>query len=74
MPNDENPLPRLALSPVEAAESIGVSRDSFDRYVLPELRIVRVGRRVVIPMVEIEKYFARNASRLLDSERERTYR
>ena len=39
------PLPRLALSPDEAAAALGVSRDYFDEHVAGELRIVRRGRR-----------------------------
>jgi hypothetical protein len=41
-------FPRLALSPTEAAESLGVSRDFFDEHIAPELRIVRRGRRKLI--------------------------
>ena len=59
-------VPRLGLSPDEAAASIGVSRDLFDAEVRPELRVVRVGRRVVIPVREVEKFLAENAARALD--------
>jgi integrase len=37
------PIPRLALSREEAAASIGMSLDSFERYVQPSLRMVRLG-------------------------------
>ena len=60
---------RLSLSLDEAAASVGVSRDSFERYVLPELRVVRVGRRVLIPIKELERYLSLHASRLLEVER-----
>jgi excisionase family DNA binding protein len=58
--------PRLALSPSEAAEAIGVSRDFFDEHVRPELRIVRRGRRVLVPVRELERWLDREASRVLD--------
>lgn len=61
--------PRLALSPVEAARMLGVSRDSFDRYVLPEVRVVRRGRLVLVPIVELERWLAREAALTLEADR-----
>jgi excisionase family DNA binding protein len=60
---------RLALTPMEAAASIGVSRDFFDEHVLPELRVVRRGRLVLIPLVELERWLERNAARTLELDR-----
>ena len=51
-------VPRLALSPNEAAEALGVSRDYFDEHVAPELRIVRRGRRKLIDIRELERWLA----------------
>jgi excisionase family DNA binding protein len=47
---------RLALSVEEAAEALGVSRDSFERHVLAELRLVRIGRRLLVPTGELERW------------------
>jgi hypothetical protein len=47
---------RLALVPAEAAASIGCSRDFFDEHVLPELRVVRRGRLIFVPVVELERW------------------
>ena len=58
--------PRLALSPSEAVKAIGVSRDFFDEHVRPELRVVRRGRRVLVPARELERWLDREASRALD--------
>jgi excisionase family DNA binding protein len=69
---DARPLaavPRLALSVEEAAASLGVSRDLFDDEVRPELRVVRVGRRLLVPVRELERYLAENAARVLDDPR-----
>jgi excisionase family DNA binding protein len=60
---------RLALTPVEAAESIGVSRDFFDRHVAPELRLVRRGRKVLVPIAELERWLAESAALTLEAER-----
>ena len=54
--------PRLALSPGEAADVLGVSRDYFDEHILPELRIIRRGRRILIPLAELERWLDRSAA------------
>jgi excisionase family DNA binding protein len=57
--------PRLAVSPTEAAELLGVSRNYFDEHILPELRVVRRGRRVLIAIAELERWLAENGARTL---------
>jgi len=54
-------VPRIALTPPEAAASLGVGPDFFDRQVAPELRIVRRGRKRLIPIQELERWVSRNA-------------
>lgn len=56
---------RLALSPDEAAAALGVSRDFLDEHVMPELRIVRRGRRRLVPMRELERWLDREAARAI---------
>lgn len=58
--------PRLALSLDEAASALGVSRDYFDEHVRPELKVVRRGRKILIPVIELERWLERSASRALD--------
>ena len=60
--------PRLALTPSEAAATLGVSRDFFDHHVQPELRVVRRGRRRLIPMRELERWLDQNAATPLRTE------
>jgi excisionase family DNA binding protein len=62
---------RLALSPEEAATAIGCSRDHFDRHVAPELRVVRRGRRTLIPLRELERWLDREAALPVGRERRR---
>ena len=64
-------VPRLALTPDEAAESIGVSRDYFEEWIAPELRMVRRGRRKLIAIRELERWLDREAALVLDRERVR---
>lgn len=59
-------VPRLALSPDEAAAALGVSRDFLDEHVMPELRVVRRGRRRLVPVRELEAWLDRAAARTLD--------
>ena len=57
---------RLALTRAEAAETLGISLDSFERYVQPELRLVRRGRLRLIPVVELTRWLERSAARVLE--------
>jgi excisionase family DNA binding protein len=59
--------PRLAFSKAEASAALGVSVDFFEQHVMPELRIVRRGRRRLIPLAELERWLAENASMVLAS-------
>jgi excisionase family DNA binding protein len=63
------PLPRLALSPDECARALGVSRDFFDEHVMPELRIVRRGRRRLVPVRELERWLSAEAALPLRDDR-----
>ena len=67
-------VPRLALSPEEAARSLSVSRDFFDQHVLPELRVVRRGRRRLLPPRELDRWLTDNAAVAVGAERSRTRR
>lgn len=58
-------MARIALSPVEAAAALGVSRDYLDEHIIPTLRVVRLGRRVLIPIRELERWLDAHAARLL---------
>jgi hypothetical protein len=63
------PMPRIALSPVDAAGALGVSRDFFDEHVLPELRVTRRGRLVLVPVRELERWLVESGALTLEAER-----
>ena len=65
-PHEPPKAPRLALSKAEAAQALGVSIDFLERHVLPELRVVRVGRRRLIPVKELERWLEESASLALE--------
>ena len=50
------PRTRLAYTLDEAAGQLGVSRDHFDRFIRPELRTVRRGRRVIVAHKELQRW------------------
>lgn len=62
-------LPPLAVPPAEAAALLRVSRDFFDEHVLPELRVVRRGRKVLIAVSELERWLKASAALTLEVER-----
>jgi hypothetical protein len=58
-------VPRIALTPPEAAAAIGVGPDFFDANVAPELRLIRRGRKRLVPVHELERWAAENAEQAL---------
>jgi excisionase family DNA binding protein len=64
-------IPRLAFSKREAARALGVSVDFLEEHVIHELRIVRRGRRRLIPVRELERWLDANAAFALGSSERR---
>jgi hypothetical protein len=62
-------VPRLALSPDEAAIALGCSRDFFDDHVRPELKLIRRGRRVFVAITELERWLERSGALTLGGPR-----
>ena len=62
-------VPRIALTIAEAAASLGVSRDSFERYVMGDVRCIRRGRLRLYPVDELKSWAARNAEFVLPERR-----
>ena len=65
MSASERPITRLAYGPSEAAASLGVSREFFDTHVLPNLKAVRMGRRILVSVSELERWLAANERSVL---------
>jgi hypothetical protein len=59
---------RLALTRAEAAEALGISIDSFERYVQPEVRLVRRNSLRLVPVRELERWVDENAARIIEGQ------
>ncbi len=59
-------VPRIALTRDEAATSLGMSIDSFERYVQPDIKLVRCGRLRLAPVSELERWVEANSDRLFE--------
>ena len=58
-------VPRIALTPSEAAEAIGCSPEFFREHVDHELRWIRRGRKRFVPLAELERWAETNAEATL---------
>jgi hypothetical protein len=58
-------VPALALTKTEAARSLGMSVRSFDKYVMPDVKIIRRGSMVLISVRELERWADESAERTL---------
>lgn len=56
---------RLALTPSEAAVTLGVSLDYFNLWIAPELSWVRRSRKKLVAVVEVERWLREAADRTL---------
>lgn len=59
------PIPRVALTREEAAASLGMSLDSFERHVQGSVRMIRRGRMRLVPVAELERWADEQAERVL---------
>jgi hypothetical protein len=61
------PIPRLALDVSEACAALGVSWKLWRQQIEPSVRVVRVGRRKLVSVTELERWLAENGDRVGDS-------
>ncbi|MDX6486377.1 MAG: hypothetical protein QOF43_1530 [Gaiellaceae bacterium] len=59
-------VPRYTLTRREAAASLGISINHFERRVQPELNVVISGQLVLIPVTELERWVQRRAHPLVE--------
>lgn len=56
---------KLLLTKAQAADTLSMSVDSFERHVQPDLKLVRRGRLVLVPVVELERWVSTHATHTL---------
>jgi hypothetical protein len=54
-------LPKLALSIEEACKALGITWDLWNVHVAHEVRIVRLGRRRLVPVAELQRWLGEHA-------------
>jgi hypothetical protein len=59
------PIPRTALTREQAAAALSMSLDSFERHVQPNIRMLRLGRLVLVPVRELERWADEHATRTI---------
>jgi hypothetical protein len=56
---------RLALNKADAAKALSMSIDSLERHVIPQVRVIRRGKLVLIPVGELRRWVEENAEGLV---------
>jgi excisionase family DNA binding protein len=56
--------PALALSVEQACDALGVSWDTWNAHIAPEMRIVRIGRRKLIAVSELQRWLDDHGERV----------
>lgn len=63
---DFAPVARVALTREDAAAALGMSLDSFEKYVQPSIRLLRLSPRLLlVPVVELDRWAVEHAERAL---------
>ena len=60
------PVPRYTLTRREAAASLGISINHFERKVQPELKVVLSCQLILIPVAELERWVQSHAQHLIE--------
>jgi hypothetical protein len=63
----EDGAPCLAVQHKDAPAVLGLKKTSFEKYVVPEVRCVRLGSMRVYPVAELERWLERHAERVLEA-------
>lgn len=54
-------LTPVCVTKAEAAVMLGMKLTSFDKYVMPNIKVIRRGTLVLVPVRELERWAAENA-------------
>lgn len=65
---ETNSIAPLVVPLKDAARMLSMSDESFDRYARRELRLIRRGRLILVPVSELQAWVARSAAKTLEDE------
>lgn len=68
-PSHRSNVPRLSLEIGEACEALGVGPDFWREHIAAEVRVVRRGRKKLVPVAELERWLRDNAELVLEEGR-----
>ena len=57
----DRPIPRIAVTKDEAAAMLGMSVGSLNKYVMPDVKVIRRGKIVLIPVKQLDAWADRAA-------------
>jgi hypothetical protein len=58
--------PALALSVEQACQALSVSWDTWKAHIESDVKVVRIGRRKLVPVRELERWLADHAENVLE--------
>jgi hypothetical protein len=61
--NIKPPTPALALNVEQACAALGVSWDTWKAHIEPDVRIVRLGGRKLVPVSELQRWLDERGER-----------
>jgi len=64
-PMSVEPILRVAYDREEAAAALGMKLDSFERWVQPEIKMIRLGKKRLVPVAELQRWATEAAERTL---------
>ena len=64
-PRVRPPVPAIALGEAEAAGALGMSETFFRQWVVPDVRVIRRGGKVLYPIAELERWATETAEPVL---------
>jgi hypothetical protein len=66
-PKVRPPVPAIALAEAEAAAALGMGASFFRDHVMPDVRSIRIGTKVLYPVADLERWALERAERVLDT-------
>ncbi len=60
------PVPRLALEINEACAALSVSWDTWHQHIEPNVKLIRIGRKKLVPVSEIQRWLDTTAETTLE--------